>query len=537
MGSWFSNLAVKAKLLTAFVTVIFLTLAISLVSIFNLSDIKFSVGQADNILLTEYHPNAELRKDITKTNDLIFNFVSNIRSYNPQNKAEVEKLLGHIQSSVKKISEKDNSDLAKILAANIQSAVDTYNSRLLPVLDRNFQPMARGIYTVEIYPKFIEASSTLDKLNNAKLSFIMENLKALNSNVPIVVVSIVTIAVVLVSIFVSVYLASTFTTQIKKALLVTTNFAKGDLTFAAHADSSDEFGKLLQSLESMRVEWQGIVGAIKESENRLNDNFREIENSSSIISESARSTESRALTVAAAADEMVSTTGDIAKNCHEAALNADDSNKTTQDGVQRVRLTIDAIKTQVDKSNSDAMQIQELSKTAQKIGAIVQTIDEIASQTNLLALNAAIEAARAGEAGKGFAVVADEVRALASRTSKSTQEITTMVTQVQDEANNANVSMSQSVESMHQLAENASTIEELLNAIISKVDIVNSQIGQIATAAEQQTTATSEISTNMQNITAAAQGFATEVDRTHEIISTATQSVADLSNLVAKIRV
>ena len=270
---------------------------------------------------------------------------------------------------------------------------------------------------------------------------------------------------------------------------------------------------------------------------RLNQNFTDISNSSVAISESARATESRALTVAAAADEMVSTTADIAKNCHEAAINADDSNRTTQDGVQKVRTTIEAIKLQEDKSNQDAKQIQELSQTAQKIGAIVQTIDEIASQTNLLALNAAIEAARAGEAGKGFAVVADEVRALASRTSKSTQEITAMVTQVQDEANNANISMEHSVASMHQLAENASTIEDLLNGIIQKVDTVNAQIGQIATAAEQQTAATSEISTNMQNITTAAQGFATEVDNTHGVINKATQSVSDLSSLVEKIRV
>src|SRR5574344_2927678 len=112
-----------------------------------------------------------------------------------------------------------------------------------------------------------------------------------------------------------------------------------------------------------------------------------------------------------------------------------------------------------------------------------------------------------------------------------------MVTQVQEEANNANVSMSKSVDSMHELAENASSIEELLNGIISKVEVVNAQIGQIATAAEEQTTATSEISTNMQSSTNSAQGFAQEVDTTQSVVNNATNSVASLSEVVAKIRV
>ena len=234
---------------------------------------------------------------------------------------------------------------------------------------------------------------------------------------------------------------------------------------------------------------------------------------------------------------MVSTTSDIAKNCQEAAVNAEDSNNTTREGVAKVRLTIDAIQNQVVKSKEDAEQIRSLVDRAQKIGTIVQTIDEIASQTNLLALNAAIEAARAGEAGKGFAVVADEVRALASRTSKSTQEITSMVSQVQTEANQANESMTKSVESMDVLAQDASAIEELLNGIIDKVDVVNAQIGQIATAAEEQTAATSEISTNMQSITNSAQGFAAEVSTTQSVVNSAAEDVNELTGLVAKIKV
>ena len=192
----------------------------------------------------------------------------------------------------------------------------------------------------------------------------------------------------------------------------------------------------------------------------------------------------------------------------------------------------------VEKINNDTVTLtEELSNNAAAVKDIISTILSISGQTNLLALNASIEAARAGEAGKGFAVVADEVRALASRTSKSTQEITSMVSQVQSDANLANESMTKSVESMDALAAETAAIESLLNDIIMKGETVTAQIGQIATAAEQQTTATSEISNNMQSITNAAQGFAVEVDTAQRIVNDATDNVSHLTEMVSKIKV
>lgn len=243
------------------------------------------------------------------------------------------------------------------------------------------------------------------------------------------------------------------------------------------------------------------------------------------------------MTVAAASDEMVSTTQDIAKNCEHASAAADESAKATETSVAKIQNVIDKINEQVIKSRSDAQLVQKLSDQAQKIGSIVQTIDDIAAQTNLLALNAAIEAARAGEAGKGFAVVADEVRALASRTSNSTQEITNMVQKVQVDACQADEAMQISTKVMDSLANESGEIEEILNTLTTKVNEVTGQITQIATATEQQTVATSEISSNMKQITDGSKELAEDLVDVNEDIKQTNTQLTVLSNMVSEFKV
>ncbi|HIV54424.1 MAG TPA: methyl-accepting chemotaxis protein [Candidatus Anaerobiospirillum stercoravium] len=269
--------------------------------------------------------------------------------------------------------------------------------------------------------------------------------------------------------------------------------------------SKDEIGDIYRSFLSIASTLNRIMARTIAVSKQLEKESQELNQASMAINNGAASAENRALTVAAAADELVSTTSDIAKNCLTAQESSESTRQETYQGMDKVRATVARIKEQSVYTREDAEKVIKLAEQSQAIGSIVATIDDIAAQTNLLALNAAIEAARAGEAGRGFAVVADEVRALASRTSQSTKEISAMVATVKADSEAATESMHNSVAQMEDMAEHASELEVTLNSIVQSVSNVNGQIVQIADAANQQTSATAEISSNMQGITEMAQ--------------------------------
>lgn len=321
------------------------------------------------------------------------------------------------------------------------------------------------------------------------------------------------------------YFSHIITKHLNYAVKVANTIANNDLQIDIKVTSNDEFGDLAKALILMRNDLSKSISMVRQLANLLSIQLEETKSSSDIIVNSSKEAETQAINVAAASNQMVSTTREIAANCETAARLSDQSRSVTCDSVDLIRNTIADIKLQSEHTVEDALKVQALAEQTQKIGSIVGTIDEIAAQTNLLALNAAIEAARAGEAGRGFAVVADEVRALASRTSQSTQEISAMVQQIQEDANAATDSMHNSVETMNSVAERANTVESTLNSILDFVGQVNDQIRMIATSAEEQTTATSEISANMQRISADSE----------EIVQSANDSTANCDKSVATI--
>jgi len=204
--------------------------------------------------------------------------------------------------------------------------------------------------------------------------------------------------------------------------------------------------------------------------------------------------------VASAATQMACTVEEIAHNTHEAANKAKITHKNSENGKSAVDQTIQQIKILSEKLNSSESSVQELAKDSETIASVLDVIRSIADQTNLLALNAAIEAARAGEQGRGFAVVADEVRTLASRTQDSTQEIEKIINTLQEKTKTIVMLMAECLVQGQESAKQASSAGQLLAEINQDVSSINDMNTAIAVAIEEQSQVASEVNKHVVSI-------------------------------------
>ena len=277
--------------------------------------------------------------------------------------------------------------------------------------------------------------------------------------------------------------------------------ANGDLTVVIPSAGQDEIGQLADSSRRMVESLRELISRVADTSGQIASASNQLRSTAEQIATAAEEVASQTSTVATASEEMAATSGDIAQNCSMAAESSRQSSDSASHGGSVVQATIAGMVKIAERVKHSAETVESLGARSEQIGEIIGTIEDIADQTNLLALNAAIEAARAGEQGRGFAVVADEVRALAERTSRATREIGTMIKGIQSETRDAVRVMEEGVSEVEKGAMSSQQSGEALDMILQQIGEVTLQINQIATAAEEQTATTSEITMNVQQVT------------------------------------
>ena len=529
----FQNMSVKVKVMGGFMLMILFSLIIGVTSIIIMNNFNSAATEVHQVLNVRHARTHNVYAALIEADNQFYQALETPQSVNIEALKQAEQNLYENSMALKGATDPEAAQTIKNAANEIHSNFGTY----LNAISAGDTETIERIYN-EIFDKcIVSATQSVDRINEKQINNAGLVIEEASSSTPIYVITVILVLSTLLGLLISWAVTAYTINNLNTALTAARAIADGDLTVKIGSKGTDEFAVLINATERMRDQLNTLVGNIKRSVGVAVEDFGQIHSITEDITSSAHSTESRAVTVAAASDEMVSTTADIAKNCQSAASLSDNANKTTEQGVSAVQSTIDNIQAQVVKTKKDAEQINKLVETSQKVGTIVQTIEDIASQTNLLALNAAIEAARAGEAGKGFAVVADEVRGLATRTASSTQDIIKMVAQIQSDANSANDSMVQSLANMDAIATQSGSVQEMLHSIIEQVGTVNSQITQIATAAEEQTTATSEISTNMQGITSESQNLGGLVNTAQSTVNNSVQNLNSLQQMVERFKV
>jgi methyl-accepting chemotaxis protein len=311
---------------------------------------------------------------------------------------------------------------------------------------------------------------------------------------------------------------------------------EGDLTKRVPASGTDEIAVLGNYFNQFIEKLQKMIGKVAHVTDKVASASVELSATAEEISKGTDTLTSRASQTAAAVEEMNATVSQVAQNSGKAATLAQETVKTAKDGGSVVSDTISGMQQLSDAVSSSATIIAELGKSSDQIGEIVRVIEDIADQTNLLALNAAIEAARAGEQGRGFAVVADEVRKLAERTTKATKEIGDMIRQIQQDTRGAVESMQQGTVKVTSGVDLVNRTGKALARIVEMVSESADMIRQIAVASEEQSVATQQIANDIENVAKVTKESASGANESAKASHDLSQLATELQGIVGSFK-
>ena len=341
-----------------------------------------------------------------------------------------------------------------------------------------------------------------------------------------VVLLVISLITIVSGFLIAWYITSSVVRPLIRAVDVSNSIANGDLTVKIESDSNDETGQLLNSMKNMVANLKKLIADIKETSSNMASASEQLSASSEEMSKGVVSQSDRSTQIASAAHEMSQTVVEIARNASSIAVSASGTANIAKEGEHIVDKSVSEVKDIAATVSESSKVMVSLGERSRQIGDIIRVISEIADQTNLLALNAAIEAARAGEQGKGFAVVADEVRKLAERTAKATSEIGSMIGAIQEEVQKSVTSMDEVSKMVGTGVEFSTQTGEALHKIVSSVSELQMMVQQIASATEEMSATSEQISGDIMAVANVSKETSTESEQ----IAGASSDVARLAS-------
>ncbi len=313
--------------------------------------------------------------------------------------------------------------------------------------------------------------------------------------------------------------------------------AEGDLTSTIDVTREDEFGELMRALKAMQQRLLEMISKIGSTTQQLSAMSQQVSTVMMKTNENIQHQHQETEQISSAMKDLTASVSDILRSITDAANAANGANSETEKGSKLVQDSIQGIQQLSELTEQTSLLIQNVERDSENINTVLDVIKGIAEQTNLLALNAAIEAARAGEQGRGFAVVADEVRTLAGRTQDSTEEINNIIDKLQIGARESVKAMEQSRDKTLSVVDQAALAGASLTTIAESVSRINMMTGQIAAATEEQNAVVENMDENVVRISEMAQNNAATVNQTYQAGTELTHIASELQALVEKFRV
>jgi len=534
---WFKNLSLTLKSMLG---------PMVMVAIILVSGV-FSQQQASHVATEIERISNDLTVDIDAANDVIFHLFEMRLIVKDFMRTSEPKLVTDFKAKVIELEEdlqslKDNIGNPKRAqwVTEIWQLFDDYHESFESAAKASDASLREQAYQKldRIGPQMAEHLKTL--VSDLETALKQENQQLLTSQQSAQNVSLlITLVLAVAGVAISYWIANSFVKPISKIKDILEQIASGeaDLTQRLPKIGEDEVGQLAKYFNFFIHRLDAIINQVQQSAVQLASAAEEMTAISEETSESSQAQASKTEMVATAINQMAASILEVSRNVSETSQMAEQSKTTAEQGKSLEQQALTAIRQLHDEFAVTAEIIEEVGRNSESVNQVMEVITAIADQTNLLALNAAIEAARAGEQGRGFAVVADEVRTLAAKTQQSTEEIRNTIDALRGNVARTVENMRKGREMTGQVVEQAEQVDTALTEIVAGIERIDDMSNQIATATEEQSSVTEEINTNVEELRGQSELTAAATGQVGDAATELANLASQLQELVGQFKV